>query len=50
MALWELNTPDMGDSANCDYCQEIVKSWYDSEDEGKAICIPCLHRGKREAA
>ena len=50
MALWELNTPDMGDSTTCDYCQKVVKGWYDSEDAGKAICIPCLHTGKREAA
>lgn len=48
MALWELNTPDMGTDTTCDYCQQVVTSWYGSEDEGKDICVPCLHNGKRE--
>jgi len=48
MALWELNTLDMGANTKCDYCLEIVTSWYDSQDTGKAICIPCLDAGKRE--
>ena len=48
MALWELNTLEMGDSATCDYCSKVVTGWYDSEDLGKAICIPCLDAGKRD--
>ena len=48
MALWELNTLEMGTSAKCDYCLSVVTSWYDSEDEGKAICVPCLHERGRE--
>lgn len=49
MSLWELNTLDMGTNTICDYCLETVFSWYDSEDIGKAICISCLDKGKRES-
>ena len=36
MALWELSTPKMGDSTTCNYCSQVVDSWYDSEDISKA--------------
>lgn len=52
MALWELNTPEMDKTVTCDYCSTVVEGdvngYYYSEDVNKAICVPCLHAGKRE--